>query len=89
MIVVLLAFLIALAVLLRDSELGHALASRIERRPPGAGGDVLAERVAYLEGEIDRLNAEVRRLDDEGQFLHRLLLEKAETGPLPRVEPTD
>jgi hypothetical protein len=69
---------IAVLVLFRDSPIAHALASRIERRSIGEASDLLADRIASLEGEVERLSAEVRRLDDEGQFLHRLLLEKGE-----------
>jgi hypothetical protein len=36
----------------------------------------MAERVAFLEGEVERLTAEISRLDDESQFLHKLLVEK-------------
>jgi hypothetical protein len=82
--------IVVLVLLLRDSALGRALASRIERRSIDAGGEVVADRVAYLEGEIERLNAEVRRLDEEGQFLHRLLLEKPEErGALPARDRAD
>jgi hypothetical protein len=42
---------------------------------PWEGGDeILIDRVAYLEGEVERLASELKRLDDEGQFLNRLLL---------------
>ena len=78
MFVIVAVLIVALVVLLRDSAIGHALASRIERRSIGGGTELLAARSADLEGEIERLNGEVHRLDEEGQFLHRLLLEKGE-----------
>jgi hypothetical protein len=75
MLIVVLVLLIPLMAILRDSPWLHNLASRSDRRALGSGAELLADRVAYLEGEIERLTSEVRRLDDEGQFLHRLLLE--------------
>ena len=29
--------------------------------------------MAFLEGEVERLNSELSRLDEESQFLHKLL----------------
>ena len=78
-LIVVLVLLIPLMSILLDSQLGRALAARLERRSIGGGDDLLADRIAFLEGEVERLSSEVRRLDDEGQFLHRLLLEKGET----------
>lgn len=90
LLVVLVVLLVPLLSILVDSPLARALASRIERRSLGGGADLLADRVAYLEGEIERLSSEVRRLDDEGQFLHRLLLEKGEEKEaLPARDRTD
>jgi hypothetical protein len=43
----------------------HALAGWLERR----------NLVEYLEGEVERLASELKRLNDEGQFFDRLLLE--------------
>ncbi len=61
-----------------DSRLGRALAARIEDRRLGAAEDVVVDRVRYLEAEVDRLSGEVRRLHEEGEFLQRLLTERAE-----------
>ena len=55
--------------------MGQALASRLERRSLDGGGDLTAERIAFLEGEMERLASEVMRLDEEGQFVHKLLTE--------------
>jgi hypothetical protein len=68
-----LVFMIPLMAIILDSQLGRALASRLERRGLDGPPDLLAERVAFLEGEVERLAAEVSRLDDEGQFLQKLL----------------
>jgi hypothetical protein len=60
LLILALVFLIVL-----DSHLGRALAGWLEWR-------CLA---AYLEGKVERLASELRRLDDEGRFLSRLFLE--------------
>ena len=67
-----------------DSPVGRALAGRLERRGLGAGTDqVTAERLSYLEGEFERLTSEVRRLEEESQFLNKLLTERPASGALP------
>lgn len=68
-----LILLIPILSIVLDSQVGRALAQRLERRGLGAPDDLIADRIAYLEGEVDRLASEVKRLDDEGQFLHKLL----------------
>ena len=73
--IVILVLMIPLLSIVLDSQLGRALAARLERRSLGGAEDLLADRIAFLEGEIERLSSEVRRLDDEGQFLQRLLTE--------------
>lgn len=75
--VILLVLLIPLLAILLDSHLGRALAARVERRPLSPGEDVTQERIALLEGEVERLGAELGRLEEESQFLHRLLTERA------------
>lgn len=88
-LIFLLVLLIPILAIVLDSQLGRALASRLERRGLGAPDDLMAERVAFLEGELDRLSGEVSRLEDESQFLHRLLVERtggAEGGALPEGE---
>lgn len=79
-VIIVLGLLIPLLWVLLDSQLGRALAARMERRSLGGSDDLLADRIAFLEGEVERLVSEVRRLDDEGQFLHRLLLEGSAEG---------
>lgn len=88
--VLILVFLIPLMAILLDSQLGKALASRLERRGLDGPPDLLAERIAFLEGEVERLASEVGRLDEESQFLHKLLEGRhpEEKGPaLPPGEP--
>ena len=79
-LIVILVLLIPILSIVLDSQLGRALAARMERRSLGGRDELLADRIAFLEGEVERLSSEVRRLDDEGQFLHRLLIEGREEG---------
>lgn len=75
LIVVLIVLVPILAILL-DSDVGKALANRLGDRRLDAGDDIVTERVGYLEGEVDRLSTELMRLDEESQFLHKLLAER-------------
>ena len=89
-IVVILALMIPLIAVVLDSHLGRAVADYIARQ--GGGGTALdsglSKRVAALETEVERLNGEVLRLEDETTFLHRLLENKpAPQGELPPGEP--
>jgi hypothetical protein len=77
LIIIVLVLLIPLLAILLDSHLGRALAARVERRPLTPGEDVTQERIALLEGEVERLGSELGRLEEESQFLHRLLTERA------------
>jgi hypothetical protein len=89
-LIIILVLMIPVLSIILDSHLGRALAARIERRSLGGNDDVLADRIAFLEGEMERLASEVRRLDDEGQFLQRLLTEERDGGQraLPPAPPT-
>lgn len=77
-LILVLVVLIPLLAILLDSQVGRALASRLERRGIEGPGDLTAERVAFLEGEVERLGEEISRLDEESQFLHKLLAERHE-----------
>jgi hypothetical protein len=79
-LILILVVLIPLLAIVLDSQVGRALASRLERRGLEAPGDVTAERLAFLEGEVERLASEVQRLDEESEFLHKLLSERREQG---------
>ena len=85
---VLLLMIPILAIVL-DSAVGRALAARLERREVGSASDLFAERIAYLESEVERLAAEVRRLDEEGRFLHALLESRGAPPALDKGERTD
>ncbi len=84
------ALLIPLAAVVLDSQLGRALAGLVERwgrSVDAAGGD---RRVARLEGEVERLALEVKRLEEQTDFLQRLLTERsAPSGALGPGEPRE
>ena len=72
----LLVLLIPILSIVLDSQVGKALATRLERRGLGDGDQVADERIAYLEGETERLGSEIDRLSEESRFLHQLLAER-------------
>ena len=78
-IVVILALMIPLVAVILDSHLGRAVADYIARQtggPTAVGGgtDVgMARRLTALENEVERLNGEIVRLEEETTFLHKLL----------------
>jgi cell division protein FtsB len=78
-LIIIIVLLIPLLAVILDSELGRALAARLERRneavEPGVG-----QRVAALEAELERLSRDLRRLEEDNDFLHRLIEER----PAPR-----
>lgn len=84
-LILILVVLIPLLAIVLDSQVGRALASRLERRGLDAPSDLTAERIAFLESEVERLSNEVMRLDEESQFVHKLLTERrgAEGAALP------
>jgi hypothetical protein len=85
-VVLLVALMIPLTAVILDSQVGRALAGRLERdrQPLDAGGN---QRLAALESEVDRLGRELQRLDEESAFLHRLLESKAPPEQLPPGDP--
>ena len=87
-LILLLVVLIPLMAILLDSQVGRALASRLERRGLDGPPDLMAERMAFLEGEVERLTSEIVRLDEESQFLHKLLSER-QTDPGAALPPGD
>ncbi len=83
-----LVLMIPLVAAVLDSPLGRALAARVERRGL-AGEDGLGTRVAALEAETERLSTEVQRLQEESEFLRRLLEERRPANQLPSSERRD
>ena len=81
LIVLLVALMIPLIAVILDSQVGRAIAARLEGR---SGPETLSDRrLAALESEVDRLSRELQRLDEESAFLHRLLEEKRAPDALP------
>jgi TolA-binding protein len=83
-LILLVALMIPIIGILIDSPIGRALARRLEgpERTPPAVTD-LAQRVQLLEGEVDDLNRSVQQLQEENQFLQRLLEDGASRPSLP------
>ena len=75
-LILVLVVLIPLLAIVLDSQVGKALAARLERRTLDVPGDVTAERIAFLEGEVERLAGEVERLDEQSEFVTKLLTER-------------
>jgi hypothetical protein len=69
------ALLIPLTAVVLDSQVGRAIASRLEGDKDQAG--TLPGRVTSLESDVDRLNQLVQRLEEESQFMQRLLEERS------------
>ena len=87
-LVILIVLMIPLLAVVLDSQLVRALSARIESDGRTSADPALAKRLAQLEGEVERLNHEVVRLDEETTFLHRLLEKKPLPPELPPGEHT-
>ncbi len=84
-IIILVALMIPLIAVILDSQLGRALAGRLERGQP-ADESLLAPRLQALEGEVERLTKEVEQLQEQSEFLSRLLENKPAAAQLPPGE---
>lgn len=85
LIVLLVALMIPLVAVIFDSQVGRALAARLEGGPDGSR--LADRRLAALEGEVDRLSRELQRLDEESEFLHQLLEKPRAPDALPPRAP--
>ena len=85
-----LVLLIPILAIVLDSPVGRALPGvwSVADFPPG-GDDVTSERLSYLEGEVERLTTEVRKLEEESQFLNNLLTDRPASRVLPPGDPSD
>jgi len=82
LVILLVALMIPLTAVILDSQVGRALAARLERK--GELPDGVAARLTTLESEVAQLGESVEQLREESAFLHRLLEEKSEPqGLLP------
>ena len=77
-LILVLVVLIPLLAIVLDSQVGKALAARLERRGLDAPADITSERIAFLESEVDRLSSDIERLDEQSEFVTRLLTERTE-----------
>ena len=83
-LILVLVLLIPILAIVLDSPVGRALAGRLEGRGLSSGADkVTSERLSYLEGEVERLTTEMRRLEEESQFLNNLLTDRSASQALP------
>jgi hypothetical protein len=85
-LVVLVALMIPLIAVVLDSQVGRALAGRLEKSPHHTSDDATTRRVAQLEAEVERLNGQMQQLEEETTFLHRLLESKPAPQELPPGE---
>jgi uncharacterized SAM-binding protein YcdF (DUF218 family) len=83
-LILLVALLIPIIGIVIDSPIGRALARRLEgpgQTPPALSE--LAKKVELLEAEMDDLTRSVHNLEEENQFLQRLLAEPPQRSTLP------
>lgn len=83
-LILLVALLIPILGIVIDSPIGRAIARRVEGadQVPVALAD-LARKVELLESEVDDLTRAVQNLQEENQFLQRLLEEGPQRPTLP------
>lgn len=84
-----LILLIPILAIFLDSDVGKALAKRLERGQRRVGNDPTQERLLYLEGELERLARDVERIEEENQFIQKLLDRRSEGGSLPAGDQSD
>ncbi|HWA16233.1 MAG TPA: hypothetical protein VG817_07365 [Gemmatimonadales bacterium] len=84
-IILLVALLIPIMGIVIDSPIGRALGRRIEGPEPQVAAPVadLLKRLEVVETEIEELNTQVRLLQEENQFLQRLLEDQPRRPALP------
>jgi uncharacterized SAM-binding protein YcdF (DUF218 family) len=83
-LILLVALFIPILGIVIDSPIGRAIARRLEGADqiPAALGE-LAKKVDLLESEMDDLTRTVQNLQEENQFLQRLLEDSAQRPTLP------
>ncbi len=84
-----LILLIPILAIFLDSDVGKALAKRLERGQRRVGNDGTHDRLAYLEGELERLARDVERVEEENQFIQKLLERRSGGDSLPRGDESD
>lgn len=71
--VIIIALLIPLIAVILDSQLGRALAKRLEGDQLAPGDEGMGTRLLALESEVERLTEDIRRLEEQAEFMHQLL----------------
>ncbi|HEU4569211.1 MAG TPA: bZIP transcription factor [Gemmatimonadales bacterium] len=84
-ILLLAVLLIPISAILMDSPIGRALARRLEGAPDAPPPPMveLAKKVELLEAEVDDLHRAVEQLQEENQFLQKLLEDGGRRPTLP------
>jgi hypothetical protein len=83
-LILVLALMIPILGILIESPIGRALARRLEGPQPAVPAlTELAKKVELLEAEVDDLTKSVRNLEEENQFLQRLLAPPPKRTTLP------
>jgi chaperonin cofactor prefoldin len=83
-LILIVALLIPIMGILVDSPIGRALGRRLEgpqEIPPALSE--LAKKVELLEAEVDDLTRSVQSLQDDNEFLRRLLGDSTQRATLP------
>ena len=86
MILVIAILFVPIMAILIDSPIGRALARRLEGQSEAAPPPLvdLAKKVELLESEIDDLHRSVEALQEENQFMQKLLQDAPRRGELPK-----
>lgn len=86
MILVVAILFVPIMAILIDSPIGRALARRLEGSSEAAPPPLvdLAKKVELLESEIDDLHRSVEALQEENQFMQKLLQDAPRRGELPK-----
>ena len=89
-LIILAAILVPVVAILIDSPIGRALARRVEGPVEAAPPPVveLARKVQLLEAEMDDLQRTVEQLQEENQFLQKLLEDGGRRSSLPPGSPS-
>jgi hypothetical protein len=87
MIIVILVLLIPILAIILDSSIARAIAGRIDRRASSEPDRLHSERIAFLEGEVERLSSDLSRLQDESEFVQKLLTGGAPSDAAKLTEP--
>lgn len=85
LILVVAVLFVPIMAILIDSPIGRALARRLEGQSEAAPPPLvdLARKVELMESEIDDLHRSVEALQEENQFLQKLLTDGPRRGELP------